>query len=67
MTTVIPCLVELVFNQKLFGITTFQRNCLLALYFPYFLIPLLAVIDSSIRITQKLRQIDEQLAVKKAE
>lgn len=67
MTTVLPILVEFIFNQEKYGLLDFQRNTLIFLYSPYFLIPCLGVIDSSIRITKRLRLIDEQLSAKKVE
>jgi hypothetical protein len=65
MTTVLPCLAEIIFNQELYGIDDFQRKVILFLYTPYFIIPLIGLVDSSIRITRKLRYIDKQLAAKK--
>lgn len=65
MTTVLPCLAEIVFNQELYGIDDFQRKVILFLYTPYFLIPLIGLVDASIRITKKLGSIDEQLFIKK--
>ncbi|CAO3639237.1 unnamed protein product [Mucor hiemalis] len=65
MTTVLPCLVELFFNQELFGLSDIQRNCLLGLYAPYFLIPCLGLVDSFFRIHKRLERIDSQTAVKK--
>jgi hypothetical protein len=67
MTTVLPLLIEIIFNQETYGLSDFQRNCLLSLYGPYFFIPFLGLIDSSIRITKKLVDIDNQLNVKKLE
>ncbi|KAI7908132.1 uncharacterized protein BX663DRAFT_493083 [Cokeromyces recurvatus] len=55
MTTVIPCLVEVMFNQEYYGLTNLQRNCILFLYFPYFLIPLVGLVDSYIRITKVIK------------
>ncbi|KAI8967749.1 transmembrane protein 6/97, partial [Mycotypha africana] len=54
MTTVIPCLAEIYLNQKLFDLSDLQRNMLLCLYFPYFLIPLVGLVDSFIRIQKKI-------------
>ncbi|KAI9483414.1 MAG: hypothetical protein EXX96DRAFT_558130 [Benjaminiella poitrasii] len=60
MTTVIPCLVEILFNQEHYGLTDIQRNCILGLYFPYFLIPLVGLVDSYIRITKVIRANDSK-------
>lgn len=65
MTTVIPCLAEIVFNQEMYGLSNAQRNIIFFLYFPYFLIPLVGLIDASIRITKRLGYVDRQLALKK--
>ncbi|KAI8087220.1 hypothetical protein BDF21DRAFT_379071 [Thamnidium elegans] len=65
MTTVIPCLAEIVFNQEIYGLSNIQRNIIFFLYFPYFLIPFVGLVDSSIRITKRLGYIDKQLALKK--
>ncbi|KAG0748804.1 hypothetical protein G6F57_004858 [Rhizopus arrhizus] len=48
-TTVIPCLAEIAWGSKL---NYFQTFGLLSLYLPYFLIPLLAIIDSVITLHQ---------------
>ncbi|KAG2210314.1 hypothetical protein INT47_003299 [Mucor saturninus] len=65
MTTVLPCLAEIIFNQELYGIDDFQRKVILFLYTPYFLIPLIGLADASIRITKRLAFIDAHLAIKK--
>jgi multisubunit Na+/H+ antiporter MnhE subunit len=57
-TTVVPILAELVLNQVKYGLSDFQRNCMLVLYVPFFLVPVLAVIDSSIRVTKMIKQND---------
>lgn len=67
MTTVLPCLAEVIFNQELYGIDDFQLKVILFLYTPYFIIPLIGLVDSSIRITKRLASIDAQLAIKKDE
>ncbi|KAI8985403.1 hypothetical protein BDB01DRAFT_759333 [Pilobolus umbonatus] len=54
-TTVIPCLTELLFNSS-YQLTSLQLPVLLSLYFPYFLIPLLATIHSSLYIYRLIQQ-----------
>ncbi|EXX71258.1 hypothetical protein RhiirA5_272897 [Rhizophagus irregularis] len=48
-TTTFTCLVELLFNEH-GGLTNSQRNLLIFFYFPYFLIPLVCMINSFNRI-----------------
>ncbi|RIA97577.1 transmembrane protein 97, partial [Glomus cerebriforme] len=48
-TTTFACLVELLFT-KYEGLTDSQRNLLISFYFPYFLIPLVCMINSFIKL-----------------
>ncbi|CAO0795724.1 unnamed protein product [Mucor circinelloides] len=66
MTTVVPCLTEIAFNKS-FGLEDYQRNILLMLYSPYFFIPLIGLVDSYIRITNRLKSKDAALIEKKNE
>lgn len=66
MTTVVPCLTEIAFNTS-FGLEDYQRNILLMLYSPYFFIPLIGLVDSYIRITNRLKSKDAALIEKKNE
>ena len=66
MTTVLPCLAEIIFNQHImYGLTDIQRNIICFLYFPYFLIPFIGLLDASRRITNRISYVDKQLALKK--
>ncbi|KAI9365902.1 hypothetical protein BD770DRAFT_312557, partial [Pilaira anomala] len=65
MTTVLPCLAEIIFNQHMYGLTDIQRNIICFLYFPYFLIPFIGLLDASRRITNRISYVDKQLALKK--
>ncbi|KAG0165128.1 Transmembrane protein 97 [Apophysomyces sp. BC1034] len=53
MTTVIPIVAELAFNQS-YNLTTSELNSLLAFYVPYFIIPFLIVVDSYRRVSKAL-------------
>ncbi|KAI8645810.1 hypothetical protein BD408DRAFT_381472 [Parasitella parasitica] len=66
MTTVLPCLAEIVLNTT-YGLEKYQRNILLMLYSPYFFIPLIGLVDSCIRITNKLKANDAAMVEKKNE
>jgi hypothetical protein len=52
-TTVLPCIVEVLFNQDL-ALDQMQRLTLCGFYAPYFVLPIVMVIDSYLRINKLL-------------
>ncbi|GAN04293.1 transmembrane protein 97 [Mucor ambiguus] len=53
-TTVLPTIAEVVFNETL-NLNTAERQTLIGFYAPYFILPLIMMVDSFIRINSYLK------------
>ncbi|CAO3654273.1 unnamed protein product [Cunninghamella echinulata] len=55
-TTVLPTLAEVYFNPT-FNLTISERLTLISFYFPYFLLPLIMLFDSYLRVSSALKTV----------